>query len=102
MNTTLALPSKSTLASICQQYHIRRLSLFGSALGNALRPNSDIDLLVEFDPNHMPGFFTLARIERELSPLFHNRQVDLRTAEDLSSYFRQEVIQQAEPLYATS
>lgn len=102
MDTTLILPDTSILSKICEQYHIHRLSVFGSALRDSLRPDSDIDLLVEFDPNHMPGLFTLARIERELSPFFQNRRVDLRTAEDLSDYFRQDVVKQAELLYAAS
>ena len=101
MNTTLVNPDTSALANLCEQHHIRRLSLFGSALRDALHPESDIDLLVEFFPDHTPGLFTLARIERELSPLFNNRRIDLRTAEDLSRYFREDVVRNAELLYGT-
>jgi predicted nucleotidyltransferase len=71
---------------------IRRLAVFGSALRNDFLPNSDIDLLVEFDPRRIPGLFGIARIERKLSLLFGGRKVDLRTPEDLSRYFRQQVL----------
>lgn len=60
---------------------------------------SDIDILVEFDPQHVPGLFAIARMERELSALWGGRKVDLRTPEDLSRYFRQQVIQEAEVQY---
>lgn len=90
---------KSRLAAFCRQHHIRRLSLFGSALHGSDRPDSDVDLLVEFDPQTSVGLIHLARIERELSSLL-GRQVDLRTPEDLSRYFRQDVVRSAEVQYA--
>jgi len=61
--------------------------------------NSDIDIWVEFDPDHIPGLFGLARMERELSALLGGRKIDLRTPEDLSRYFRQQIIQEAEVQY---
>ena len=88
------------LAAFCRQNYIRRLSFFGSILREDFGLESDIDVLVEFDPDHMPGFLGIARMERELSHLFGGRKVDLRTAEDLSRYFRQEVIREAEVQYA--
>ena len=91
--------SKEKLELLCRQYHIRRLVLFGSILRDDFRPGSDIDILVQFDPEHTPGFFQLARIERELWALLGGYKVDLRTAEDLSRYFRDEVLATAEPLY---
>jgi len=91
---------KEQIASFCQERHIRRLSIFGSALRSDFRPDSDIDLLVEFEPDHIPGLFGIARMERELSALCGGRKVDLRTPEDLSRYFRQRVLEEAEVQYA--
>jgi predicted nucleotidyltransferase len=88
------------IAEFCRRYHIRRLSLFGSVLREDFRPDSDVDMLVEFEPSHEPGFFGLARMERELSELLGGRKVDLRTPEDLSRYFRDEVLTEAEVRYA--
>jgi len=87
------------LAGICRRYHIRRLSLFGSTLKGSDRPDSDVDLLVEFQPDAKPSFLTMARIEIELSSLLAGRKVDLRTAQDLSRYFREEVARAAETQY---
>jgi predicted nucleotidyltransferase len=87
------------LAAICRRYHIRRLSLFGSTLKGSERPDSDVDLLVEFQPDAKPSLLTMARIEIELSPLLGGRKVDLRTAQDLSRYFRDEVTRAAETQY---
>ena len=77
-------PDAAALASVCRRHRIRRLSLFGSTLKGAERPDSDVDLLVEFQPGAMPSLFTMAEIELELSPLLGGRKVDLRTAGDLS------------------
>lgn len=86
------------IAAICRQYHVRKLALFGSVLRADFRTDSDVDILVEFEPDHTPGFFGLARIERELAQLI-GRTVDLRTADDLSRYFRQDVLEKAETQY---
>lgn len=88
------------LAAFCRQNHIERLAFFGSVLRAEFRPDSDVDVLVEFDPVHVPGLFGIARMERELSAILGGRQVDLRTAEDLSRYFRQDVLMEAEVQYA--
>lgn len=88
------------LAEFCQRNHIRRLSIFGSALRPDFDDNSDIDILIEFEPNHTPGLFGIARMERELSTILGGRKVDLRTPEDLSRYFRDQVLQEAEVQYA--
>ncbi len=90
---------KQALAALCGRYRIRRLSLFGSTLKGAARPDSDVDLLVEFEPDARPSLLTMAEIELELSPLLGGRKVDLRTAGDLSRYFRDEVVRTAEPQY---
>lgn len=91
---------KEQIASFCGERHIRRLAIFGSALRPDFRPDSDIDLLVEFEPDHIPGLFGIARMELELSALLGGRKVDLRTPEDLSRYFRQGVLEKAEVQYA--
>lgn len=93
-------PDRDALALICRRHHIRRLSLFGSNLKGTARRDSDVDLLVEFDPGHVPGMLTLAGIEEELSAQLGGRKVDLRTAQDLSRHFRNEVLQTAEVQYA--
>jgi len=88
------------LGRLCRQNRIRHLSLFGSSLKGLAREDSDIDLLVEFDPGAKPGLMGLSRIELELSALLGGRKVDLRTAEDLSARFRDEVVSTAAPQYA--
>ena len=98
MHPSLNIPP-DTLNDFCQRHYIRRLSLFGSQLKGTSRPDSDIDLLVEFDPAHIPGLFDIAGMEIELSALL-GRKVDLRTAGDLSKYFRDEVLAMAEVQYA--
>lgn len=82
------------LAEFCRKNHIARLSLFGSVLRDGFRPDSDVDVLVEFEEGHTPGMIGIARMEAELSTLF-GRKVDLRTPQDLSRYFRDEVVQGA-------
>lgn len=91
---------KKELAAYCQNHGIRRLAIFGSALRADFRSDSDIDVLVEFVPGRAPGLFGIARMERELSQLYGGRKVDLRTPEDLSRYFRQQVLDGAEVQYA--
>ena len=91
---------KELLAAFCRDRHIRRLAIFGSALRPDFGPDSDIDVLVEFEPDHIPGLFGIAHMEQELSALFGDRKVDLRTKEDLSRYFREQVMEEAEVQYA--
>lgn len=98
MNARLSIP-KTELAAFCQNHGIRRFSIFGSALRTDSGPESDIDVLVEFIPGHTPGLMGMAGLEIELSELLGGRKVDLRTPEDLSRYFRQEVIDTAEVQY---
>jgi len=88
------------LAEFCRRHQIQTLSLFGSVLREDFRPDSDIDVLVDFEDGHMPGLLGIARMERELSGILGGRKVDLRTPEDLSRYFRQEVLAKAEVQYA--
>ncbi len=87
------------LAALCRRHGIRKLSLFGSRLKGTARPDSDIDLLVEFEPGRTPGLLGMSAIEIELGSAL-GRKVDLRTSEDLSPRFRDEVLQLAEVAYA--
>jgi predicted nucleotidyltransferase len=93
---------RAALASLCRRRQIRRLSLFGSTLKANARPESDVDLLVEFSPAAKPSLLDVAAIEQELSALLAGRRVDLRTAEDLSRYFRDEVLREAEVQYESA
>lgn len=68
---------------IVEKNHIKKLALFGSFLTNDFRSDSDIDLLVEFEKGHVPGFFDLVRMQDQLSKFFNGRSVDLRTQYDL-------------------
>ncbi len=90
---------RDRIARFCRENHIRRLALFGSVLREGFGPDSDIDVLVEFEEGHVPGLFGMSRLERELSDIFGGRKVDLRTPQDISSYFRDDVLAQAEVQY---
>ena len=90
------------IAQVCQRNRIRKLALFGSVLTDHFSESSDIDVLVEFQPNAHVGFFRLADIENELSRLFGGRRVDLRTRMDLSRHFREQVVRDALAIYAES
>jgi len=89
--------SRNAIAAFCRRHHIRRLSLFGSILRDDFRPDSDIDVLVEFEPGHTPGLAFFA-MQDELSDLI-GRKVDLHTAGSLSKYFRDRVLAEAEVQY---
>jgi predicted nucleotidyltransferase len=89
---------RDRLAAFCERHHIRRLSLFGSVLRDDFRPQSDVDVLVEFDPDHIPGLEFIS-MEQELSTLL-GRRVDLHTVGSLSPYFRGEVLAEAEVQYS--
>lgn len=95
------LISPDELAQFCRKNHIRWLALFGSVLNGTARPDSDIDLLVEFEPGFEPGLIGLAALAEELSARLGGRKVDLRTPRELSRYFRDEILQTAEVHYAT-
>jgi len=91
--------SKRHIEAFCRKHHIRKLSFFGSALRKDFGPDSDIDVLVEFEPDQVVGLIRMAGMEVELSEILH-RKVDLRTPAELSRYFRQEVLDSAEVQYA--
>ncbi len=95
----LEVPEEA-VAGLCRRRHIRKLAFFGSVLREDFGPNSDVDVLIEFEPGHEPGFFRLFDIEQELSAVLGGRKVDLRTPQDLSRYFRGEVIAGAQVCYA--
>ncbi|MDX2239203.1 MAG: nucleotidyltransferase family protein [Leptolyngbyaceae cyanobacterium bins.302] len=98
-STTLPIPLPyESIAEFCQKNSIRKLSLFGSILREDFHENSDIDMLVEFKPNHTFGYFELVKMELELTTII-GRKVDLRTAGEISRYFRQQVIDSAQPVY---
>jgi uncharacterized protein len=90
----------SALADFCQRHHIARLALYGSSLRGDFSPSSDIDVLVQFDAGHIPGLLRLAEMEIELGGLMGGAEVELRTYEDLSRFFRDEVRASARQLYA--
>jgi uncharacterized protein len=86
------------IADFCHRHSILRLALFGSVLREDFRPDSDVDVLVDFRPGRIVGLIKFAAIERELSEIL-GRKADLRTPADLSRYFRDEVVRTAEVLY---
>ena len=89
---------KEALSEFCRVNHIRRLAFFGSVLRDDFGPDSDVDVLVEFEPGKTPGLFGLSRMQRELSE-YLGRKSDLNTAGFLSRYFRDEVLREAETVY---
>lgn len=91
---------KVAVAEFCQTHHIRKLSLFGSVIRDDFGPESDVDVLVEFESGASVGLFDISRMELELSPLFDGRKVDLRTQGDLGKYMRDRVVAGAEGIYA--
>lgn len=95
----IGVPHKA-LAAFCERHYIAKLAFFGSVLRDDFRPDGDIDVLVEFEPGHVPGFFRLSDMESELSSLLGGRKVDLRTLQDLSHHFRVRVAETAEVHYA--
>lgn len=90
---------REKLAEFCRRNHIRKLSLFGSVLTDRFGPDSDVDMLVEYEPGVRVGLLDMAGHEIELSEMI-GRTVDLRTPEDLSRYFRDKVVANAVVQYA--
>jgi predicted nucleotidyltransferase len=101
MANHLTLP-KEKIAQFCHRNHIHKLALFGSVLHDDFGPESDIDVLVEFEAGAIIGFFELYDMEQELSSLLDGRKVDLNTPDCLSKYFRDRVIAEAEVHYVKS
>lgn len=86
---------KEKITEFCKKNHIRKLSFFGSVISDNFPPDSDIDVLVEFEPGHCPGYIRFAGMRIELSDILGGRKVDLRTPMELSKYFRDEVVSKA-------
>ncbi len=97
----IPIPYKE-IAAFCRKYHIRSLALFGSVLREDFTPESDIDILIEFEEGKTPGFFTILTMEEELSELFGGRKIDIRTPEELSRHFRDDVLDSCEVCYKAS
>ncbi len=93
----LELP-RDKIIEFCQKYPIRKLSLFGSVLRDDFRPDSDVDVLVEFEPEAVVTYIDMGTMEIELSNIL-GRKVDLREPEELSRYFRQKVLDTAVTIY---
>jgi predicted nucleotidyltransferase len=91
---------RDALANFCRRHHVRRLSLFGSVLRQDFGPASDVDVLAEFEPDHVPGFIALHDLEEELSTLLGGRKVDLVTERFLNRRIRERVLAGAELQYA--
>jgi hypothetical protein len=94
--TAVPVPYEA-IRAFAERHHIRRLALFGSVLRDDFHDASDIDVLVEFDPAHIPGW-NIVSIEQELTAVF-GRKVDMRTEDELSRHFRQRVRETAMPIY---
>lgn len=97
MSARIPIP-RDQVATFCQRNHVRRLALFGSVLRDDFTEDSDIDILVEFEPNHPVGFLGLAGMEIELSRIL-GRRAEIHTVPGLNPHFRDEVLQAAETQY---
>jgi uncharacterized protein len=97
MNIQVEIPVDE-IVTLCKRYPVRSLALFGSVFREDFHPDSDIDMLVEFPPEARAGCFTMGKMQVDPSELL-GREVDLKTTEDLSQYFRQKVIEAAQVLY---
>lgn len=92
---------RNAISAFCRRHHIVRLALFGSALRDDFGPDSDVDVLVEFQPGHVPGLGFLS-MERELSGFLQDRRIDLVTPKFLNVRIREKVLREAEPLYVAA
>ena len=89
-----------SIAEFCRRHPIRKLAFFGSVLRDDFRPESDVDVLVEFSPQHVPDFFSLYDMEQELSALLGNRRIDLVTEKSLHRLIREPILAMARVQYA--
>ena len=87
------------VVAFCRRHHILKMSLFGSILRDDFGSDSDVDVLVEFHPEHIPGLMTLAGIEIEMARLVGGRKVDMHTPGGLSKYLVDRVLAEAEVLH---
>ena len=98
MDQRLMVP-KNVLSDFCRRHHIRKLSLFGSVLRDDFRPDSDINVLVDFEPGHVVGF-EIIDMEEELSRLFGGHKVDIVSEKYLNWRLRDRILASAEVQYA--
>jgi predicted nucleotidyltransferase len=97
---SLQIPiDQQQIIDFCRRHHIRKLAFFGSVLRDDFRPDSDVDVLIEFEPEHVPGLLRLMTMQLEFSDLI-GREADFRTPRDLGIHFRDRVVAEAEVLYA--
>ena len=99
MNGRALLPTREEIAAFCRKHHIQKLSFFGSIVRDDFRPDSDIDVLIEFSPGHTPGF-EIVDIEEALSALLGGHQVDLVNPKYLNRRMKRRVLESAEVQYA--
>ena len=99
MPSRIEIP-RDEIAEICRRHRVRRMALFGSVIRDDFTPQSDVDVLIEYEPGHAGGF-EFFRMRRELTTML-GREVDMHTAASLSPYFRQEVLDEAEEIYVAS
>jgi predicted nucleotidyltransferase len=92
---------RAAIKAFCERHHVTRLAVFGSVLRDDFDANSDVDVLVEFEPDHVPGL-NFVGIERELSGLLQGRRVDLVTPKFLNARIRDQVLREAEALYVAA
>ena len=97
--SSIGIP-QDRLEEFCRRYYIRKLSLFGSVITGDFGPNSDVDVLVEFEPGHVPGL-ALIRMQDELASLLGGREVDLVTPKFLNRRIRDQILREAVVQYAT-
>lgn len=98
MKLAVTIP-QDAIEAFCRQHHLTKLALFGSVLTDRFEPDSDIDVLFEYHPDHIPTLFDVSAMEAELSEIL-GRKADMRTARDLSRHFRDEVVRTALIQYA--
>lgn len=91
---------RQAITEFCRRHHIRKLALFGSVLREDFRPDSDVDVLVEFEPGHVPGLLRLYQIEEELRTLLGGHKPDLVTFKALNRWMRDRVLAEAQVQYA--
>lgn len=101
MTNNLSIPKKE-LEDFCRSHGIRKLAFFGSVLRPDFRPESDVDVLVEFESGRKVGYFEVYDLERELSAILGGRKVDLNTPRSLSKYFREQALAEAQVEYVAS
>lgn len=91
--------SREKISNFCRKHHIQKLALFGSVLTDKFGPDSDVDILAQFEEGQAPGLFEMVSLEEKLSAIFHGYAIDLKTPQELSRYFRSKILEEAEVIY---